>query len=106
VQDGAAQVAVRDYGSGVPEAARERIFGRFEQGHAERHYGGLGLGLYISKQLVDLHGGTITHEAPADGGARFVVRLPAAEESVAHAVGSGPVLVIDDDDTIRAVIAE
>jgi PAS domain S-box-containing protein len=106
VEDGAAQVAVRDHGSGVPEAARERIFGRFEQGHAERHYGGLGLGLYISRQLVDLHGGTIFHEAPADGGARFVVRLPIAEEALNHATGSGPVLVVDDDDTIRAVIAE
>jgi PAS domain S-box-containing protein len=106
VEDGAAQVTVRDHGSGVPEGARERIFGRFEQGHAERHYGGLGLGLYISRQLVDLHGGTLSHEAPADGGARFVVRLPVAEESVAHAAGSGPVLVVDDDDTIRAVIAE
>jgi CheY-like chemotaxis protein len=101
-----ARIAVRDRGPGVAPEARVRIFDRFEQAHAERHHGGLGLGLYISRQLVELHGGAIAYEAPSDGGARFVVQLPLAEPATAASPGAGPVLVVDDDDTIRSLMAE
>jgi signal transduction histidine kinase len=69
-------LTVRDHGVGIPPAERERIFDQFHQAHPESATKGMGLGLYISKQIVELHGGTISVEAPPDGGSRFVVRLP------------------------------
>jgi signal transduction histidine kinase len=72
-----AQVVVRDHGLGIPPERRRHIFDRFYQAHARSHRSGMGLGLYISRQIVDLHGGSITAEFPADGGTRFVVTLPA-----------------------------
>lgn len=71
------QIAVRDYGLGIPPEARERLFERFYQAHSEGHLGGMGLGLYVSRQIVDLHGGAITAEFPEGGGTLFVVSLPA-----------------------------
>ena len=70
------RVAVTDQGSGIPREHREHVFERFQQGHAGSQASGLGLGLYISKQLVELHGGRLELESPAEGGARFVVSLP------------------------------
>ena len=70
------RLAVRDRGIGIPPEKRAEIFGRFYQAHAEDHRSGLGLGLYISRQIVALHDGQITAEFPFDGGTRFVVTLP------------------------------
>ena len=70
------RLAVRDRGIGIPPEKRNEIFKRFYQAHAEDHRSGLGLGLFISQQIVRLHGGEIAAEFPADGGVRFVVRLP------------------------------
>jgi signal transduction histidine kinase len=72
------RLAVRDHGLGIPPEKRAEIFGRFYQAHAEDHRSGLGLGLYISRQIVTLHEGVIAVEFPADGGTRFVVTLPVA----------------------------
>jgi signal transduction histidine kinase len=69
-------LAVRDHGMGIPEAKRAGIFERFYQAHGEGHRSGLGLGLFISKEIVELHGGTIHAEFPEDGGTCFVVTLP------------------------------
>jgi PAS domain S-box-containing protein len=69
-------VSVRDYGIGVPANDRDSLFERFFQAHLQGHYGGVGLGLYISAQIVGMHGGTIFHEAPEGRGSRFVVLLP------------------------------
>jgi PAS domain S-box-containing protein len=76
--DGGAELAVRDFGLGIPIEKRGQIFERFYQAHGDGHRSGLGLGLYISRQIVTLHGGSISAEFPADGGTRFVVRLPAS----------------------------
>jgi signal transduction histidine kinase len=73
---GGVRLAVRDHGKGVPPEHRERIFDRFERlgdGGAVR---GLGLGLFITKQIVHAHHGRIYVEAPEGGGSRFVVELP------------------------------
>lgn len=78
-------LAVRDYGAGVPADARTRIFERYQQLRPGGVTGGLGLGLYLTRHLVELHGGSITLESPPDGGARFVVTLRAAETSAAAA---------------------
>lgn len=72
-----ALISVRDHGIGVPAGQRDRIFDRFYQAHNESHYGGMGMGLFISRQIVEMHGGTISAEQPEDGGSRFLVRLPA-----------------------------
>jgi PAS domain S-box-containing protein len=85
VPTGTVQVAVRDRGLGVPPEHRPHIFDRFYQAHAGgplTSMAGMGLGLYISRQIVELHGGSIDAEFPDDGGTRFVVRLPLAEAGV------------------------
>ena len=69
-------VMVRDYGLGIPPEKRAHIFERFYQAHLNAHKSGMGLGLYISRQIVELHGGTRRAEFPADGGTRLVVTLP------------------------------
>jgi signal transduction histidine kinase len=73
------QFSVRDRGVGVPVEHRAHIFDRFYQAHAGgalTSMAGMGLGLYISRQIVELHGGTIRAEFPDDGGTRIVVTLP------------------------------
>jgi signal transduction histidine kinase len=73
---GAIRLAVRDHGIGIPPQRRHDLFTRYYQAHAESHRSGLGLGLYISRCIVELHGGKIGVEFPADTGSRFVVHLP------------------------------
>jgi len=75
------RVEVRDRGIGIPPEHRARIFDRFVQVHAGAHYAGFGLGLYISREIVERHGGAIRAEFPADGGTRFVVELPIRQEA-------------------------
>src|SRR4029453_12112821 len=72
-------ITVRDKGIGIPAAALPLVFDMFTQVDAslERTHGGLGIGLTLAKQLVELHGGSI--EARSDGigqGSEFTVRLP------------------------------
>lgn len=87
---GFVQVEVTDSGIGIEWEALARIFSAFEQGerYANRQFGGLGLGLAISRSLVELHGGGITaHSAGLNRGATFRVRLPLATSAgrVEHA---------------------
>ncbi len=80
-----AQVVVRDHGVGVPPEHRAHIFDRFYQAHAGgplTGMAGMGLGLYISRQIVELHDGSISAEFPDDGGTRFIVRLPLTQPRV------------------------
>jgi signal transduction histidine kinase len=71
------ELVVQDWGLGIPADRRENLFDRFYQAHGEGNFGGLGLGLYVSRQIVELHGGTIEADFPDSGGSRFVVSLPA-----------------------------
>jgi PAS domain S-box-containing protein len=75
--DGAqAELMVCDSGPGIPEKDLARIFERFERAVSMRNYGGMGLGLYVTRQIVDAHGGTVeAHNRPA-GGAVFIARVP------------------------------
>jgi len=69
-------IAVIDHGIGVPMEHRPHIFERFYQAHGNGYLGGMGLGLYISQQIVKFHGGRIELETSPDGGTRFAVYLP------------------------------
>jgi signal transduction histidine kinase len=82
-QPGTLELAVSDRGIGIPIEARGQIFERFFQARPEDATQGLGLGLYVSRQMVELHGGEIRADFPADGGTRFVVTLPTGIESLA-----------------------
>jgi signal transduction histidine kinase len=75
---GAVRLTVRDHGIGVAPEDRSRIFERFYQSQPSDQRAGLGLGLYVSRQIVELHGGRIEAEFPSDGGTRMVVWLPAS----------------------------
>jgi signal transduction histidine kinase len=70
------ELAVQDQGVGIPPERRDHIFERFYQAHGDAHRSGMGLGLYISRQIVELHGGQIWAEFPADGGTRLMIHLP------------------------------
>ncbi len=71
-----ARLVVRDHGIGIAEEEQEKIFERFERAAPVRHYGGLGLGLYITREIVSAHGGTIRVESCLGQGSRFTVELP------------------------------
>ena len=76
--DGVA-LTVQDRGAGIAPEFKARMFDRFEQGSSGTQ--GLGLGLYITRQIVESHGGTIEVSSPPGEGATFVVRLPRITEA-------------------------
>jgi PAS domain S-box-containing protein len=71
-----ALIEVRDAGPGIREEDLARIFGRFERASSIRHYGGLGLGLYVAREIVEAHHGAVSAQNSSGGGAVLVVRLP------------------------------
>ena len=75
-------ITISDTGIGIPEDKHEAIFESFEQGDGstEREYGGTGLGLPITKKLVELHGGTIWLKSTPDIGSEFTFTLHISEE--------------------------
>ncbi|MHB8762799.1 MAG: ATP-binding protein [Deferrisomatales bacterium] len=108
---GGIEVSVRDTGPGIPADRLETIFDAFAQGDgsAARRYGGAGLGLGISRHLVELHGGRLWAESTPGQGSTFRFTLPAAgpgagrapgaprEPPPPPAPGSPRVLAVDDD---------
>ncbi|HEX8312033.1 MAG TPA: ATP-binding protein, partial [Chthoniobacteraceae bacterium] len=111
-------VEVRDSGIGIPPERLPRLFARFEQGGAEvtRRFGGLGLGLAITKSLIDLHSATIHAESAGPGeGASFhvsvptVAPLPRVEQSGLMALDPSPqgvrILLVEDHDDTRITLA-
>jgi PAS domain S-box-containing protein len=69
-------LVVRDHGVGIPAEDHDRIFGRFERAASSRHYSGIGLGLWIVKQIVEALGGGVTVTSAPDEGSVFTVELP------------------------------
>ncbi|MBS1151017.1 MAG: Sensory box histidine kinase, partial [Myxococcaceae bacterium] len=74
--DRTARVAVKDRGIGIAPEHHARIFGRFERAASPRHFGGLGLGLWIVKELANGMGGKITVDSRPGEGATFTLWLP------------------------------
>jgi len=70
------KLVVRDHGPGVADVDRERIFARFEHAATRSEGRGLGLGLYIAREIVQAHGGSISVANPPGGGAAFEIDLP------------------------------
>jgi PAS domain S-box-containing protein len=80
--DDTLQIKVADTGRGISHSFLPFVFDRFRQADSSstRRYGGLGLGLAITRQLVELHGGTIRAESPGEGkGTTFIIELPLAD---------------------------
>jgi PAS domain S-box-containing protein len=75
-RDKKAFLSVKDEGSGISGVEQGRIFERFERGGASDSVGGLGLGLYISRKIIEAHGGAIRVESELGKGANFIVELP------------------------------
>ena len=77
-----ASLSVADRGIGIPAQQQARIFGRFERADNGRAYGigGTGLGLYLSRALVEQHGGRIWFESVEAEGSTFFVLLPLSSE--------------------------
>ncbi|HET7824300.1 MAG TPA: PAS domain-containing sensor histidine kinase [Anaeromyxobacter sp.] len=85
-----AAFVVRDHGIGIDSADQPQIFERFERAVSSRNYGGLGLGLYIVKRIVEAHGGTIRVESTPGKGASFFVELPRRPSVSMRAAEPGP----------------
>jgi predicted ATPase/signal transduction histidine kinase/GAF domain-containing protein len=73
---GHAKLIIRDHGIGIEKKDLERIFNRFERAVSISHFQGLGLGLYISRKIIESHGGTIRVESQLGEGSAFTVELP------------------------------
>ncbi len=105
-----------DTGVGIIPEELQRIFAKFEQGELGRQFGGLGLGLAISRTLVELHGGQISAASAGRGqGASFHVELPlvakAAGEIAVDAGGAAPprrvleILLVEDHEATRKTLS-
>lgn len=100
------EISVRDSGEGISPEFLPRLFDRFSQadGSSKRKHGGLGLGLSIVKNLVELHGGSVHAESAGEGlGAMFVVRLPlrvasARSQESPHVRGLAPAIAFECND--------
>jgi len=112
---GAVLLDVIDTGVGLPPEFEQRMFGAFEPGDKSttRSHGGLGLGLFISRSIIELHGGIIQAKRSADGvGSHFTVILPLAEPAIdretnpdtSPKAGNERVLLVEDNiDTLKAM---
>jgi PAS domain S-box-containing protein len=109
---GRARIAVRDHGIGIAPEHQGRIFDRFERVASERNYGGFGLGLWIARQVVEAHAGTIRVWSQPGAGSTFTVELPLrpSQSGTMRAItapsGAESVMIVDDDAMIRSAFAD
>jgi signal transduction histidine kinase len=71
-----ARFIIQDHGIGIAKEDQQRIFERFERAVSSAHFGGLGLGLFISSEIVRAHGGELKVESEVGKGSTFIVELP------------------------------
>jgi PAS domain S-box-containing protein len=81
VEDSQMTTCVADHGIGIPKDEIPQLFERFHRARnvSSRYYGGLGLGLYIARAIIEAHRGSITVESEEGQGSRFTIRLPLSE---------------------------
>jgi signal transduction histidine kinase len=72
-------ISVTDQGMGIPDHFKDKIFSRFQRAVPASEVSGLGLGLYISKQIVEAHQGRISVDSELDKGSCFTVQIPKGE---------------------------
>ena len=72
-----ARVSVKDHGRGIPHEDQARVFERFARAVSATEISGMGLGLYISREILEAHGGSIQVESEPGSGATFTISLPA-----------------------------
>jgi PAS domain S-box-containing protein len=77
-----ARLQVKDSGIGITEEMQQKVFERFQRATSQNHVSGLGLGLYIARQIVELHGGNIKVESELGKGSIFIVELPIAKPGI------------------------
>jgi signal transduction histidine kinase/ActR/RegA family two-component response regulator len=105
--DEGARLSVRDYGIGIEASDQARIFERFERAVSSRHFGGLGLGLWIVRQIVEAIGGTLSVQSEIGSGSIFRVELPSVPRATAPAESAPSkrvILVVDDDAEFREAL--
>ena len=101
-------VSVTDNGIGIPEAARASVFEMFAQVGESlgRAHGGLGIGLSLSRRLVELHGGSIVLEHSSNAGSTFMIRLPLAQVPVVSAADSPSVPAAETLASLRVLVVD
>ena len=77
VGGGSAEIRISDFGIGIAAADLPHIFDKYYRAHGNKT-GGAGLGLYLVKQIIELHGGTVSVQSVPDQGTTIVIRLPLA----------------------------
>lgn len=114
-QGGAVHVSVTDRGPGIPEEFQKRIFGKFEQADISdaRQKSGTGLGLNITKAVVEKHGGKIAFTTKKGEGTTFYIDLPERREEASAVISeekpeasSSRILVCEDSQVVAALLAE
>lgn len=107
--DGCLRVAVKDKGSGIPEAFQAKIFNRFSQADASdtRQQGGTGLGLAVSKAIVEHHCGHIGFDSEVDVGSQFYFDLPQWQDIVRSQTNSdrSQVLICEDNLDVAYILS-
>jgi signal transduction histidine kinase len=87
---GRVRITVADRGPGVAPEDRPHLFDRYFRSPSTAYTSGMGLGLHICRQIVELHGGTVRADFPSGGGMRVVVELEAGRPGAAHDLLAGP----------------
>ncbi len=103
---GQLEIAIADTGIGIKREFLPHVFQRFSQedGSIRRSHGGLGLGLAITKHLVELHGGEISAQSAGEGhGSRFVVALPLASSKEASPSQAQRILALNDEQALKGL---